>query len=74
MNKSVSVPEDLYDKAAWFAARDNVSVDEFVSAILASRLASGEDIESVGNFSRDEEFGWSLDQITDVEPEDSCRL
>ena len=32
MSKSIAVPEDLYQRAAEFAAKDHVSVEEFVSA------------------------------------------
>ena len=39
MSKIVAVPEDLYNKAAEVAAKDCVSVDEFVSAAVANRLA-----------------------------------
>ena len=46
MSKSIAVPEDLYNKAVELAANDHVSVEEFVSAVLADRLAGREYIES----------------------------
>ena len=46
MSESVAVPEDLYNKAAELAAREHVSVEEFVSAVLANGLASRAYIES----------------------------
>jgi hypothetical protein len=46
MRKSITVPEELYNKAAELAARDHITVEEFVSAVLANRLASREYIEA----------------------------
>ena len=69
MSKSIAVPEDLYDKAAALAAKDHVSVEEFVSAILASRLASREYIEARAQLFSREEFQRALDAVPDVEPE-----
>jgi hypothetical protein len=69
MSKSIAVPEDLYNKAVEIAARDHVSVEEFVSALLASRLANREYIETRARlFSRDE-FERALNAVPDVEPE-----
>ena len=39
MRKNISVPEKLYNKAAELAARDQVSVDEFVSKVLFNQFA-----------------------------------
>ena len=39
MSKIVAVPDELYNKAAEVAAKDQVSVEEFVSAAVADRLA-----------------------------------
>ena len=74
MSKSIIVPEDLYNRAAELAAKDHVSVEEFVSAVLATRLASREFIESRAKLFNREEFERALDQIPDVEPEDPDRL
>ena len=74
MSKSIIVPEDLYNKAVETAARDHVSVEEFVSVAVANRLASREYIESRAKlFSRDE-FERALNEIPDVEPEVHDRL
>ncbi|MDQ2944438.1 MAG: toxin-antitoxin system HicB family antitoxin [Acidobacteriota bacterium] len=74
MNRSIAVPEDLYNKAAALAAKDHVSIEEFVSVAVANRLASREYIESRARlFSRDE-FERALHEIPDVEPEDHDRL
>jgi hypothetical protein len=53
MSKNIAVSEDLYSKAAELAARHQVSIEEFVSILLANRVASREFIESrAGLFSR----------------------
>ena len=74
MSKSIAVPEDLYNRAAELAARDHVSVEEFVSAVLANRLASREYIEARARLFNREEFERALEEIPDVEPEEQDRL
>jgi hypothetical protein len=74
MSKSVAVPEELYNKAAELAARDHVSVEEFVSAVLANRLANREYIEARAKLFNREEFERALNEIPDVEPEEQDRL
>ncbi|MBZ5624698.1 MAG: toxin-antitoxin system HicB family antitoxin [Acidobacteriia bacterium] len=56
MSKSIAVPEDLHNKAAELAAKDHVSVEEFVSSVLANRLASREYIESRARLFNREDF------------------
>jgi hypothetical protein len=74
MSKSIAVPEDLYNKAAELAARDHVSVEEFLCALLANRLASREYIESRAKLFNREEFERALHEVPDVEPEEHDRL
>jgi hypothetical protein len=69
MSRSIAVPEDLYNKAAQVAAKDHVSVEEFVSALLASRLANREYIETRAQLFSREEFERALNAVPDVEPE-----
>jgi len=69
MSKSIAVPEDLYNKAAELAARDQVTVEEFVSALLASQFADREYIETKAQLFSREEFERALKAIPDVEPE-----
>ena len=69
MSKSIAVPEDLYNKTAELAAKDHVSVEEFVSALLTSRLANREYIETRAQLFSREEFERALGEIPDVEPE-----
>lgn len=74
MSKSIALPEDLYNKAAEIAARDHVSVEEFVSGVLANRLASREYIETRAKLFNRDEFERALNEIPDVEPEGYDRL
>lgn len=74
MSKSIAVSEDLYKRAAETAAKENVSVEEFVSAVLANRLASREYIETRAKLFNREEFELALNDIPDVQPEDYDRL
>lgn len=74
MSKIVAVPDDLYDKAAEVAAKDQVSVEEFVSAAVANRLASREYIESMARLFSREDFERALNEVPDVEPEEHDRL
>lgn len=74
MSKSIVVPDNLYERAVQIAAKDHVSVEEFVSAALASRVAAREQMDArAGLFSR-EEFERALDQVPDVEPDANDRL
>lgn len=73
MSRSIAVPEDLYNRAAELAARDHVSVEEFVSGVLANRLASREYIDARAKLFNREEFERALEEIPDVEPEDRDR-
>ena len=74
MNKHIVLPEDLYNRPAELAARDQMSVEEFVSGLLENRLASREYIESRASLFNRQEFEPALNQIPDVEPEDHDRL
>ena len=74
MRNSITVPEDLYNRVAEFAAKDHVSVEEFVSEVLANRLASREYIESRSKLFNREEFERALEQIPDVGSEEQDRL
>ncbi len=64
MSKTIAVPDELYNRAA----RAHVSVEEFVSGILANRIANSEFIETRARLFNREEFNRALDQIPDTEP------
>jgi hypothetical protein len=74
MSRSIAVPDDLYKKAVELAAKDRVSVEEFVSTVLANRVASRELIESRARLFDREAFEQALNVIPDAEPEDHDRL
>jgi hypothetical protein len=74
MSKSIAIPEYLYNKAAELAAKDHISVEEFVSALLANRFASREYIEAKAKLFSKGDFDRALNEIPDVEPENHDRL
>jgi hypothetical protein len=74
MSKSIAVRDDLYNKAAEVAAKEHVSIEEFVAAAVANRLASREFIESRAKLFNRDEFERALSEIPDVEPEDRDRI
>jgi hypothetical protein len=74
MSRSIAVPEDLYNKAAKLAAKDHISVEEFVSAALANRVATREFIESRAKLFNRGAYDKALNEIPDVEPEVQDRL
>jgi hypothetical protein len=74
MSRSIAVPDDLYKTAVELAAKDRVSVEEFVSTVLANRVASREFIESRARLFDREVFEQALNTIPDAEPEDHDRI
>ena len=74
MSKSIALSDDLYSKAAELAAKDHVSVEEYVSILVADRVASREFLESRAvRFSR-AEFDRALRSLPDAEPADEDRI
>jgi hypothetical protein len=74
MSKIVTVPDDLYNKVAEVAAKEHLSIEEFVCAAVENRLASREYIESRARLFSRENFERALQAIPDVEPEEHDRL
>lgn len=74
MSKSIALAEDLYNKTAELAAADRLSVEEFVSILLANRVASREFIDSRARLFDRADLDRALDRIPDVEPDDYDRL
>jgi len=74
MSKTITVPEDLYNKAAELAAKEHISVEEFVSTVLANGIASHEYIQARAKLFNREEFERALNEIPDVEPEEHDRV
>ena len=50
MSKTIAVPDELYGKAAELAAREHVSIEQFVAMLLPDSAASREFIESRARF------------------------
>ena len=68
MSRSIDVPDSLYQKAAEVAARDNISVEELISTLLANRRGlPGEFIDSRARLFNRDEFERALDRIPDGE-------
>lgn len=74
MSKTVVLSQEVYDKAAEIAAKSDVSVEDFVSALIVQALRDHEYIASRAKLFNRDEFERSLNQIPDVEPEDYDRL
>jgi len=74
MSVRVSVPEELYEKAAAIAAAEHVSVDEVFASAFAEQLAAWERLRQRANRSDREKFLSVLDKVPDVEPEDYDRV
>lgn len=74
MINNVAVPEDLYRQAAKIAAKDHVTINEFVTAAVANRLAGREYLESRAKLFQKDAFERALNEIPDVEPETFDRL
>ena len=74
MSKIVAVPDDLYSKVAEVAAKDRVSVDEFISGAVANQLASREYIDSRARCFNKEDFEKALEAIPDVDADEVDRV
>ena len=71
---SVSVPEELYEKAAAIAKAQNVSVDEVFASAFAEHLAVWERLKRRAARGNREEFLAVLDQVPDAEPAPEDRI
>jgi hypothetical protein len=74
MSRSISLPEEILRLAEELAARQHISVEEFVSAALSEQFAGGEYLRRRGERATVEKFRAALDQIPDIEPEPHDRL
>ncbi|MBV9498172.1 MAG: hypothetical protein JO138_02245 [Acidobacteriaceae bacterium] len=71
---SVSIPEELYEKAAAIARAQNVSVDEVFASAFAEHLAAWERLKERAARGSREEFFAVLDKVPDVEPSPEDRI
>ena len=74
MSVSVSVPEELYEKAAAIAKSQNVSVDEVFASAFAEHVATWERLKQRAKRGNREEFFAVLDEVPDVEPPSEDRI
>ena len=74
MSVSVSVPEELYEKAAAIAKVQNVSVDEVFASAFAEHLAAWDRLRRRAARGNREKFLAVLDRVPDVEPDPEDRL
>jgi len=74
MSRSVTVPDEIYEKAAKMAAERRIAVEDFVSSAFVDQMAAREYIARRTARSSAEAFRNALDNIPDVEPEDYDRL
>jgi hypothetical protein len=74
MSRSVTVPDEIYERAAKMAAERRVALEDFVSPAFVDQMAARESIARRAARSSDEAFRKALEMIPDVEPEDYDRL
>jgi hypothetical protein len=74
MSRSVTVPDEIYERAAKMAAERCVALEDFVSSALVDQMAARDYLARRGARSSDEAFRKALNKIPDVEPEDYDRI
>ncbi len=74
MNRTISLPADIVRLAEELAAREHLSLEEFVSAVLSEQFAGAEYLRRRGERASVERFRAALDQIPDTDPEPHDRL
>jgi hypothetical protein len=74
MSRAVSLPDDLLDKAAAFAALRQVSLEDFLSTTLAEQFDGLEYLRQRADRADASRFKAALSLIPDVDPEDYDRI
>ena len=74
IGRTITLPEEILRQAEEFAARDHVSVEEFVSAALSEQFAGAAYLRHRKARASSERFRAALDRIPDAEPEARDRL
>jgi len=70
MSMTVSVPEDLYQKAVEIAKTQHLSVDDVFASAFVEHVAAWERLQQRAARGNREKFLAVLDKVPDVEPED----
>lgn len=73
MSVRVSIPDELYEKAAEIARAQQVSVDDLFASAFAEQLSAWERLRQRAADGSREKFLAALDKVPDVEPADSDR-
>jgi hypothetical protein len=74
MSINVSIPEELYKKAARIAKTCRISVDEVFASAFVEQLAAWERLQQRAARGDRDKFRAVLDKVADTEPEDYDRL
>jgi hypothetical protein len=73
MNVSVSIPEELYRKAAEVARAQQIPVDEVFASAVADHLSAWDRLQEKAARGDREKFQRTLDKVPDIEPDESDR-
>jgi elongation factor P--beta-lysine ligase len=73
MTVSVSMPDELYQKALEIAKAQRVSVDEVFASAFAEQLSAWKRLRQMADSGTREKFLAALDKVPDVEPGDYDR-
>jgi hypothetical protein len=74
---NIKLPDSILKKASELAAKDGVSLDQFVSLAVAEKLSAWlteDDIDQRARRASREKFDEALAQIPDVPPEEHDKL
>ena len=74
MSRTISLPDDLLNRAEELASFERLSLEEFVSAKLSEQLADLEYLKQRAEHASDEKFRAALQLIPDAEPAEFDRL
>jgi len=74
MNRTISLPDELLKKAEELAAREHLSLEEFLSARLSEQFAGLDYLKERADRASTEKFQAALRHIPDVEPEEHDRF
>jgi len=72
--KSIQIPDDLYQKAAALAARDHVSVDKLIVALLLAHAAEWQRLQARADRGSLARFQTVLGKVSDTPPDAADRL
>jgi predicted P-loop ATPase/GTPase len=74
MNLMVNVSEELYDRAAEIAARENISIEELLALAFEERVLEFERLKEKAAKGSYEKFRQVMSKIPPVEPPEYDRL